>query len=136
MGMRGRWAVAALLAIPGLAWGTHALAATVAGSPTATSTGTLTLCAVEEKTGVAVADYSVTGRKKPVEVKANTCRSLSVMAVGDVQIYQLPEAGQNPSSITVSPASRQDGRANVSKGTVAVDIAPGATTTVTYTNQS
>lgn len=134
--MTVRWAIAVLLAMPGLAFSTHAFAATVAASTTSSSTGTLKLCVVEDKTGVPAAYYAITGRKKPVEVKADTCRSLSAIAVGDVQIYQEPEAGQNPSSITVSPASRQDGPADLSNGTVAVDIARGATTTVTYINQT
>jgi hypothetical protein len=134
--MKVRRAIAGLFAMPGLAFNTHGFAATVAASPTASSTGTLTLCAVEDKTGVPAAYYAITGRKQPVEVKANTCRSLSGIAVGDMQIYQEPEAGQNPSSITVSPASRQDGPADLSNGTVTVDIARGATTTVTYTNQT
>ncbi len=134
--MKFRLVIAAFVALPGLALAAHASATTVASSNTASSTGTLKLCAVEDKTGVPAAYYAITGQRKPVEVKANTCRKLSAIAVGDVQIYQMPEAGQNPSSITVSPASRQDGPADLSNGTVSVDIARGATTTVTYTNQT
>jgi hypothetical protein len=134
--MKVRRVTAALLAVPGLAFGAYGVAPTAAASTTASPTGTLKLCLVEDKTGLPAAYYAITGRNRPVEVKAGTCRGLSAISVGDVQVYQVPEAGQNPSSITVGPASRQDGPADLSNGTVTVDIAPGATTTVTYTNQT
>ncbi len=134
--MKIRWASASFGAMLSLASTAHASATALSSPTAATSTGTLKLCAVENKTAVPAAYYAITGLTKPVEVKANTCRRLSPIAVGDVQIYQEPEAGQNPSSITVSPASRQDGPADLSNGTVTVDIARGARTTVTYTNQT
>ena len=131
-----RLAMAALVVAPSLAFGQQALATTSGRSNTTGPTGTLKLCAVEDKTGVPAAYYSITGKTKPVEVKANTCRSFAGLAVGDVQVYQLPEAGQVPGSITVSPASRQDGAADLSNGTVTVDVAHNSTTTVTYINQA
>lgn len=96
----------------------------------------LRLCDVEDKTGAPAAYFAISARQEPVVVKADTCRSLSAIAPGDVQIFKLPAPGQLPLSITVTPATREDGQANLNNGTVTVDIAGSATTTVTYTNQT
>ena len=68
-------------------------------------------------------------------VAATAAASTSVSSTGALNLCVV-EDKTGVAAITVSPASRQDGRAHPGNGTVVVDVAPGATTAVTYTNQS